>query len=158
MEGCKSTNFFFFFFTSLYILFISLFPLGSTAYVKKYSKNIWDEDEGTEEAHFDDLTDPRPQPEYEIVLKQSVGTEDLFLGFSRKDPSSMCCDSMVVLLIPHSLNLKHQYSIPISIILLSPVKKSSCLNQERNMHRSNTVYKQKQFLTNMFVAFDLRGQ
>uniref|UniRef100_A0A8C2KAA2 PIH1 domain containing 3 n=1 Tax=Cyprinus carpio TaxID=7962 RepID=A0A8C2KAA2_CYPCA len=123
---------------SFYILFISLFPLGSTAYVKKYSKNIWDEDEGTEEAHFDDLTDPRPQPEYEIVLKQSVGTEDLFLGFSRKDPSSMCCDSMVVLLIPHSLNLKHQYSI--------------------NMHRSNTVYKQKQFLTNMLVAFDLRGQ
>uniref|UniRef100_A0A673MQF2 PIH1 domain containing 3 n=1 Tax=Sinocyclocheilus rhinocerous TaxID=307959 RepID=A0A673MQF2_9TELE len=64
--------------------------------VKKYSKNIWDEDEVTEGAHFDDLTDPRPQPEYEIVLKQSVGTEDLFLGLSRKDTSSMCCDSMLV--------------------------------------------------------------
>uniref|UniRef100_A0A8C1PY38 PIH1 domain containing 3 n=1 Tax=Cyprinus carpio TaxID=7962 RepID=A0A8C1PY38_CYPCA len=69
---------------------------GRTAYVKKNSKNIWDEDEVTEGAHFDDLTDPRPQPEYEIVLKQSVGTEDLFLGLSRKDPSSMCCDSMLV--------------------------------------------------------------
>ncbi|XP_016305218.1 protein PIH1D3-like [Sinocyclocheilus anshuiensis] len=69
---------------------------GSTAYVKKNSKNIWDEDEVTEGAYFDDLTDPRPQPEYEIVLKQSVGTEDLFLSLSRKDPSSMCCDSMLV--------------------------------------------------------------
>ncbi|XP_067308725.1 protein PIH1D3 isoform X2 [Pseudorasbora parva] len=69
---------------------------GSTAYVKKKSKGIWDEDEVTEGAHFDDLTDLRPQPEYEIVLKQSVGTEDLFLGLSRKDPSSMCCESMLV--------------------------------------------------------------
>ncbi|KAK1790111.1 hypothetical protein P4O66_002416 [Electrophorus voltai] len=33
---------------------------------------------------------------YEIVLKQRVGTEDLFLGLSRKDPSSMCCESMLV--------------------------------------------------------------
>ncbi|ROL52076.1 Protein PIH1D3 [Anabarilius grahami] len=69
---------------------------GSTAYVKKNSKGIWDEDEVTEGAHFVDLADPRPQPEYEIVLKQSVGTEDLFLGLSGKDPSSMCCDSMLV--------------------------------------------------------------
>ncbi len=34
---------------------------------------------------------------------------------------------------------------PLSIILLSPVKKLSCVNQERNMHRSNTVYKRKPF-------------
>ncbi|XP_065118155.1 dynein axonemal assembly factor 6 [Paramisgurnus dabryanus] len=69
---------------------------GSTAYVKKNNKNIWDDEEVTEGSHFDDLTDPRPQPEYEIILKQSVGTEDLFLGLSRKDPSSMCCESMLV--------------------------------------------------------------
>ncbi|XP_051984889.1 protein PIH1D3 isoform X2 [Xyrauchen texanus] len=69
---------------------------GSTAYMKKNSKDIWDEGEVTEGAHFNDITDPRPQPEYEIVLKQSVRTEDLFLGLSRKDPSSMCCDSMLV--------------------------------------------------------------
>nr|XP_009297048.1 protein PIH1D3 isoform X1 [Danio rerio] len=37
---------------------------GSTsAYVKKNSKDIWDEAEVTEGAHFDDLNDPRPQPE-----------------------------------------------------------------------------------------------
>ncbi len=42
----------------------------------------------------------------------------------------------------------------ISIILLSPVKKLSRLNQERNMHRSSTVYKWKQSKTvlNNFVG------
>ncbi|KAL4659673.1 protein PIH1D3 [Arapaima gigas] len=33
---------------------------------------------------------------YEIVLEQSVGTEDLFLGLSRKDPSSVSCENMLV--------------------------------------------------------------
>lgn len=33
---------------------------------------------------------------YEIILKQSVGTEDLFLGLSGKNPSSMCCEAMLV--------------------------------------------------------------
>lgn len=68
----------------------------STAYMKKHSKDIWSEEEVTEGSQYDDLTDPRPQPEYEILLKQNVGTEDLFLGLSRKDPSSMCCEAMLV--------------------------------------------------------------
>ncbi len=34
--------------------------------------------------------------------------------------------------------------IPLSIILLSPVKMSARLNQERNMHRSKIMYKWKQ--------------
>lgn len=33
---------------------------------------------------------------YDIILKQRVGTEDLFLGMSQKDSSSMCCESMQV--------------------------------------------------------------
>ncbi len=33
---------------------------------------------------------------YEMLLKQSVGTEDLFLGLNGKDPSSMCCEAMLV--------------------------------------------------------------
>ena len=37
---------------------------------------------------------------YEIILKQSVGTEDVFLGLSGKDPSSMCCEAMLVLQRP----------------------------------------------------------
>ncbi|XP_041848306.1 protein PIH1D3 [Melanotaenia boesemani] len=66
------------------------------AYTKKNSKDIWSEEEVAEGSHYDNLADPRPQPEYEIILKQSVGTEDLFLGLSRKDPSSMCCEAMLV--------------------------------------------------------------
>ncbi|XP_070775747.1 dynein axonemal assembly factor 6 [Enoplosus armatus] len=68
----------------------------STAYVKKSSKDIWSEEEVAEGSQYDDLADPRPQPEYEIILKQSVGTEDLFLGLNGKDPSSMCCEAMLV--------------------------------------------------------------
>ncbi|XP_058274027.1 protein PIH1D3 isoform X2 [Hemibagrus wyckioides] len=62
----------------------------------KNTKDIWDMEEVTEGTHSDDLEDPRPQPEYEIIMKQSVGTEDLFLGMSRNNPSSMCCESMLV--------------------------------------------------------------
>ncbi|XP_076837189.1 dynein axonemal assembly factor 6 isoform X2 [Brachyhypopomus gauderio] len=68
----------------------------NSAYIKNNTKDIWSMEEVSEGAPFEDLTDPRPQPEYEIILKQSVGTEDLFLGLSRKDPSSMCCESMLV--------------------------------------------------------------
>ncbi|KAM6918559.1 dynein axonemal assembly factor 6 [Xenentodon cancila] len=68
----------------------------SSAYTKKNSKDIWSEEEVAEGSHYDDVADPRPQPEYEIILKQTVGTEDLFLGLSRKDPSSMCCEGMLV--------------------------------------------------------------
>ncbi|XP_042336998.1 dynein axonemal assembly factor 6-like, partial [Plectropomus leopardus] len=68
----------------------------SSAYVKKNSKDIWSEEEVAEASQYDDLADLRPRPEYEIILKQSVGTEDLFLGLNRKDPSSMCCEAMLV--------------------------------------------------------------
>ncbi|KAL7842428.1 hypothetical protein SRHO_G00241170 [Serrasalmus rhombeus] len=68
----------------------------NSAYLKKNTKDIWDVEEVMEGTHLNDLADPRPQPEYEVILKQSVGTEDLFLGMSRKDPSSMCCDSLLV--------------------------------------------------------------
>ncbi len=40
----------------------------------------------------------------------------------------------------------------------SQVKKSSRLNQERNMHRSSTVYKQKKPSKQMSVDFDVRRQ
>ncbi|XP_035526499.1 protein PIH1D3 [Morone saxatilis] len=68
----------------------------SAAYVKKNNKDIWSEEEVAEGSQYDDLADLRPQPEYEIILKQSVGTEDLFLGLNRKDPSSMCCEDMLL--------------------------------------------------------------
>ncbi|XP_017266391.1 protein PIH1D3 [Kryptolebias marmoratus] len=67
-----------------------------STYTKRSSKDIWSEEEVSEDPQYDDLADPRPQPEYEIILKQNVGTEDLFLGLSKKDPSSMCCEAMLV--------------------------------------------------------------
>uniref|UniRef100_A0A669PPG9 PIH1 domain containing 3 n=1 Tax=Phasianus colchicus TaxID=9054 RepID=A0A669PPG9_PHACC len=33
---------------------------------------------------------------YEISFKQQVGTEDVFFGMSRKDPSTACCEDMVI--------------------------------------------------------------
>ncbi|CAL8366258.1 unnamed protein product [Boreogadus saida] len=71
-------------------------PHGSSAYIKKDSKDIWSEEEVAEGSHYEDLADPRPQPEYEIILKQNVGTEDVFLGLSGKDPSSMKCEAMKI--------------------------------------------------------------
>ncbi|XP_075875812.1 dynein axonemal assembly factor 6 isoform X2 [Nelusetta ayraudi] len=68
----------------------------SNAYLKKNSKDIWSEEEVTEGSQYDDLSDPRPLPEYDIILQQSVGTEDVFIGLSGKDPSSMCCEAMLV--------------------------------------------------------------
>ncbi|XP_045907612.1 dynein axonemal assembly factor 6-like [Micropterus dolomieu] len=35
----------------------------SNAYVKKNSKDIWSEEEVAEGSQYDDLADPRPQPE-----------------------------------------------------------------------------------------------
>ncbi|XP_064360583.1 dynein axonemal assembly factor 6-like isoform X2 [Dromaius novaehollandiae] len=60
------------------------------------SKMIWNTEEVPEGSEFDDTWDPREQPEYEILFKQRVGTEDVFLGMSRKDPSTACCEDMVI--------------------------------------------------------------
>ncbi|XP_075429197.1 dynein axonemal assembly factor 6 isoform X2 [Ascaphus truei] len=62
----------------------------------KDRKEIWDEQEVPEGSEFDDTWDPREQPEYNILYKQRVGTEDVFLGMSRRDPSTACCEDMVV--------------------------------------------------------------
>ncbi|XP_072361057.1 dynein axonemal assembly factor 6 [Scyliorhinus torazame] len=60
------------------------------------TKQIWAEEDVPEGSEFDDIWDPRQQPEYEILFKQRVGTEDVFLGMSRKDGSTACCEDMVI--------------------------------------------------------------
>ncbi|NXA54167.1 PIHD3 protein, partial [Nothocercus julius] len=60
------------------------------------TKAIWNTEEVPEGSEFDDTWDPREQPEYEILFKQRVGTEDMFLGMSRKDASTACCEDMVI--------------------------------------------------------------
>ncbi|XP_063169810.1 dynein axonemal assembly factor 6 [Candoia aspera] len=59
-------------------------------------KAIWTAEEVPEGSECDDSRDPREQPEYEILFKQQVGAEDLFLGMSRKDPSTACCEDMLI--------------------------------------------------------------
>ncbi|CAI9609004.1 unnamed protein product [Staurois parvus] len=68
----------------------------STSETEKDDKDIWKESEVQEGAEFDDFLDPREKPEFEILFKQRVSSEDLFLGLSRKDPSTACCEDMVI--------------------------------------------------------------
>ncbi|KAM8800085.1 dynein axonemal assembly factor 6 [Eudromia elegans] len=69
---------------------------GTTQVKSENSKTIWNTEEVPEGSEFDDTWDPREQPEYEILFKQRVGTEDMFLGMSRKDASTACCEDMVI--------------------------------------------------------------
>ncbi|XP_039734874.1 dynein axonemal assembly factor 6 [Pteropus medius] len=60
------------------------------------NEEIWNPDEVPERAEHDDMWDVREIPEYELIYKQQVGTEDIFLGLTRKDPSTACCEDLVV--------------------------------------------------------------
>ncbi|XP_006871129.1 PREDICTED: protein PIH1D3 [Chrysochloris asiatica] len=59
-------------------------------------KDIWRSEEVSEGAEHSDIWDIRVTPEYEILFKQQVRTEDVFLGLSRKDPSTACCEDLLV--------------------------------------------------------------
>lgn len=64
---------------------------------KKDTKDIWNAEEVPEGAEFEDgYDDPRPQPEFDIIFKQAVTTEDMFLQMGNKTPSSVCCEDMLV--------------------------------------------------------------
>lgn len=60
------------------------------------SKDIWEEDEVQDSVLSEVFEDPRPQPEYDIVYKQAVSPEDVYLGMSNRDPSSSSCEDLVV--------------------------------------------------------------
>ncbi|NWR67266.1 PIHD3 protein, partial [Bucorvus abyssinicus] len=59
-------------------------------------KIIWNTEEVPEGSEFYDIWDCREEPEYQILFKQCVGTEDVFFGMSRKDSSTACCEDMVI--------------------------------------------------------------
>ena len=42
------------------------------------------------------MPDDRAQPDFEIIPKQHLGTEDVFLGLSDRDASSYHCDAILV--------------------------------------------------------------
>lgn len=64
--------------------------------VEKNTKDIWDTEEIQEGAEFESVYDPRPQPEYDIVYKQAVTSEDMFLQMGNKTPATSSCEDMVV--------------------------------------------------------------
>mmetsp|Transcript_35525 Transcript_35525/g.36194 ORF Transcript_35525/g.36194 Transcript_35525/m.36194 type:complete len:180 (+) Transcript_35525:166-705(+) len=68
---------------------------GDKAKVKA-DKAIWNDSEIPSEDALTDLTDKRPCPKYEISYKQTVGTEDTFLGMSDITPASSDCTELVV--------------------------------------------------------------
>ena len=45
------------------------------------------------------IEDSRPKPKFEVLYKQKVGTEDIYLGMSGKDVSSNSCDELVLKII-----------------------------------------------------------
>uniref|UniRef100_A0A7S1GDH3 PIH1D1/2/3 CS-like domain-containing protein n=1 Tax=Bicosoecida sp. CB-2014 TaxID=1486930 RepID=A0A7S1GDH3_9STRA len=61
-------------------------------------KDIWDAAALPTEEDDDDPAEGagRKRPEYDILYKQDVGTEDVFLGLSDVDPSSNSCNFIVV--------------------------------------------------------------
>ena len=60
-------------------------------------RDIWDDEEVN--IQQEEVPDDRLQPEFEVLFKQQVGTEDVFLGLSEKDPSSTHCESILVKVI-----------------------------------------------------------
>eukprot|EP00238_Polyblepharides_amylifera_P006312 CAMPEP_0196581896 /NCGR_PEP_ID=MMETSP1081-20130531/36260_1 /TAXON_ID=36882 /ORGANISM="Pyramimonas amylifera, Strain CCMP720" /LENGTH=177 /DNA_ID=CAMNT_0041902291 /DNA_START=117 /DNA_END=650 /DNA_ORIENTATION=+ len=63
--------------------------------VHKNPKDIWDVDELDDDV-TDDVDDGRERPRYEFLYRQAVGTEDAYLGMSGKDPSSTCCEEIIL--------------------------------------------------------------
>eukprot|EP00040_Diaphanoeca_grandis_P043951 m.269570 g.269570 ORF g.269570 m.269570 type:complete len:191 (-) comp85279_c0_seq1:229-801(-) len=62
---------------------------------EKDNKDIWEEDEVNEDDRgIDD--DPRPAPEYEMIYKQAVSSNDMYLQMSGRDPSSQWCEDIIV--------------------------------------------------------------
>ncbi|XP_072837112.2 dynein axonemal assembly factor 6 [Pogona vitticeps] len=71
-------------------------PAATTKVKPGEQKGIWTTEEVPEGSEYDDTWDTREQAEYEILFRQHVGAEDVFLGMSRKDPSTACCEDMLI--------------------------------------------------------------
>ena len=69
----------------------------------KPKNEIWTEKDFIEENIKED---GRPKPKFEILYKQNVGTEDIYLGLSDKDISSNSCDQLLMKVYLPNTNLK----------------------------------------------------
>jgi len=58
---------------------------------------IWSEAEVRDAGDIDDIDDGRSQPEYDIVFKQNVTPEDMFMGIDPlRHPGISCSDALVL--------------------------------------------------------------
>eukprot|EP00117_Sycon_ciliatum_P043479 scpid29550/ scgid31471/ Uncharacterized protein CXorf41; Sarcoma antigen NY-SAR-97 len=76
---------------------------GSSKPALGNSKAIWSDHEilPLERTVLED--DPRPTPDYQVIYKQSIGSEDVFLGLNNRTPSTASCEDMVVIIdVPHT--------------------------------------------------------
>ncbi|EDO44478.1 predicted protein [Nematostella vectensis] len=63
---------------------------------KVTTKDIWEPEEIPDSAHAEDEFDPRPSPEYDMVFKQAISPEEMFLQMGNRNPSSASCEEIVV--------------------------------------------------------------
>ncbi|VDP80819.1 unnamed protein product [Echinostoma caproni] len=68
---------------------------GDAPVKKNNPDDIWDIDEIPEGTQFEDIHDPRPQPEYDLFYKQSVTAEDIYLQMGLKNPTTASCEFLV---------------------------------------------------------------
>jgi hypothetical protein len=68
----------------------------STSSSKTGTRDIWLPEEILTEDALVEWKDERPVPRYEFSYKQSVGTEDTFLGMSDKTPLTSDCTHLVI--------------------------------------------------------------
>lgn len=69
----------------------------------KPKNEIWSENDFKEDNMKED---GRPKPKYEILYRQKVSTEDIYLGLSEKDISSNSCDQLLMKVFLPEHNLK----------------------------------------------------
>uniref|UniRef100_A0A452HYX8 Uncharacterized protein n=1 Tax=Gopherus agassizii TaxID=38772 RepID=A0A452HYX8_9SAUR len=123
-------------------------PLLVTPDVKSgNSKDIWNTEEVPEGSEFDDIWDPREQPEYEILFKQQVGAEDIFLGMSRKNPSTACCEDMLIKIkLPDTKSSDITLDIQDKILDLRTPKKASFISSQKHFKLCITfIYRDQMF-------------
>jgi hypothetical protein len=70
---------------------------------KKISNDIWNESDFKEENIKED---GRPKPKFEVLQKQNIKTEDIYLGLSGTTNSSISCDQLLVKIWLPNTNLK----------------------------------------------------
>lgn len=124
------------------------------------SENIWSPEEVPEGAEHDDIWDAREVPDYEIVFQQTVGTEDVYLGLTRKDPSTACCQELVVKIkLPDTNPSEIQIDIQEMLLDLRTPKKKLLVNLpqpvEHNSAKASYIWEAETLEVRMTLQRDL---